>query len=129
MTTSEFYSGLQKYLAENSTDVKNWRSGQAVFNYAVTIDERVADELRGTQYDPFYNDCRIEQFIDEFINGLTNISADKNFYKLVHKLREWCTKNEIFNAWSDDWESGYECSRLSSMHEIKSILKEMRVDV
>ena len=44
---------------------KEWRMGQAYFNYAYEMYPNVADKLRGTQYDCFYLDERIPEFLEE----------------------------------------------------------------
>lgn len=42
---------------------KSWRYGQAFFNALHTLFPDQANEIRGTQYDPFYIDSRVEQCI------------------------------------------------------------------
>lgn len=42
-----------------------WRMGQAYFNYAYEMFPNETDKLRGTQYDCFYLDERIPQFLEE----------------------------------------------------------------
>ena len=41
------------------------RKGQAYFNYLYQLHPDVADEIRGTEFDPFYNDSRIEKFLNK----------------------------------------------------------------
>ena len=44
---------------------KEWRMGQAYFNYAYEMFPNETDKLRGTQYDCFYLDERIPKFLEE----------------------------------------------------------------
>lgn len=44
---------------------KEWRLGQAYFNYAYELFPLETDQLRGTKYDCFYLDDRINIFIEE----------------------------------------------------------------
>lgn len=39
------------------------RYGQAIFNAAFLIAPERANELRGTMYDPFYDDSRVDIFL------------------------------------------------------------------
>lgn len=41
------------------------RNGQAVFNAAYLVCPREVDSLRGTKYDPFYDDARIDAFLTQ----------------------------------------------------------------
>lgn len=127
MTTSEFYEGLEKYMANNNHVIRQWRRGQTVFNYAATVDERVADKLRGTDYDPFHVDSRIERFVDEFCNRVVNTPADVKFYKLVELLKNYCIRRTPSTSWLDDWDAGYDCASQSSVEEIKEMLKKVGI--
>jgi len=40
-----------------------WRRGQAVFNTAYRLWPKVADDLRGTPEDCFYDDSKINDFV------------------------------------------------------------------
>lgn len=42
-----------------------WRYGQAVFNTCHSLFPEIADSLRGTEYDPFYEDTRVEAFLQQ----------------------------------------------------------------
>lgn len=42
-----------------------WRYGQAVFNTCHSLFPKIADNLRGTKYDPFYDDTRVDSFLDQ----------------------------------------------------------------
>ena len=44
---------------------KEWRIGQAYFNYAYEMFPDETDKLRGTQYDCFYLDERVPEFLEE----------------------------------------------------------------
>ena len=54
-----------KVLIEAPLLYSKWRKGQAYFNYLYQLHPDVADEIRGTEYDPFYNDSRIEKFLNK----------------------------------------------------------------
>lgn len=41
------------------------RYGQWAFNYLVTARPDIAERIRGTEFDPFYDDARIERFWSE----------------------------------------------------------------
>ena len=38
---------------------KEWRKGQAYFNILRVMHEEIAEEIRGTEFDPFHHDDRI----------------------------------------------------------------------
>lgn len=40
------------------------RIGQSVFNTLYDLDPEMADSIRGTDLDPFYNDDRVAKFYD-----------------------------------------------------------------
>ena len=44
---------------------KEWRMGQAYFNYAYEMYPNEVDKLRDTQYDCFYLDEKIPKFLEE----------------------------------------------------------------
>lgn len=48
------------------------RQGQATFNAIHELWPDVANALRGSSYDPFYNDAKTDQFLDVVIERLTN---------------------------------------------------------
>ena len=54
-----------KVLIEAPLLYPEWRKGQAYFNYLYQLHPDVADEIRETEYDPFYNDSRIEKFLNK----------------------------------------------------------------
>lgn len=43
---------------------KEWRLGQAYFNYAYELYPKDVDSFRGTQYDCFYDDSKIPIFLE-----------------------------------------------------------------
>ena len=43
---------------------RQWREGQAYFNYAYRMEPDKVDCVRGTNLDPFYNDNNIKSFIE-----------------------------------------------------------------
>lgn len=44
---------------------KEWRLGQAYFNYAEELYPEETNQLRGTEYDCFYDDTKISLFLHE----------------------------------------------------------------
>lgn len=54
-----------KVLIEAPLLYPKWRKGQAYFNYLYQLHPDVAYEIRETEYDPFYNDSRIEKFLNK----------------------------------------------------------------
>ena len=54
-----------KVLIEAPLLYPEWRKGQAYFNYLYQLHPNVASEIRETEYDPFYNDSRIEKFLNK----------------------------------------------------------------
>ena len=44
------------------------RYGQAIFNAAYAMFPRATDELRSTEYDCYYDDSRINDFLTKLIN-------------------------------------------------------------
>lgn len=59
---------MAEYLYHTATEIQRhpeWRVGQAYFNILHRLHPEVADAVRGTSKDPFYNDTRIPAFLDE----------------------------------------------------------------
>ena len=54
-----------KVLIEAPLLYPEWREGQAYFNYLYQLHPNVANEIRETEYDPFYNDSRIDKFLNK----------------------------------------------------------------
>lgn len=50
---------IKKYM-----DMPHMRHGQAYFNALYEVNPTIANEIRGTFIDPFYNDSRIERFMN-----------------------------------------------------------------
>lgn len=40
-----------------------WREGQCYFNALLKVEPEIAEVVRGSKYDPFFNDRRIEEFL------------------------------------------------------------------
>lgn len=40
----------------------SWRKGQAAFNYLCSAHPQLAERIRGTEADPFYDDMRLPTF-------------------------------------------------------------------
>lgn len=57
-------------LANMSRNHPNWRAGQRAFNALYKVSPDLANRIRGTEYDPFNRDERLEAF-HEFINNHT----------------------------------------------------------
>lgn len=72
MTLPEFYAHCQ----ETHQRYRSWRWGQAVFNTLYSIHPKLADEVRGTNKDPFYS-----------------AAGDPNGYEKLHQFTEWLEKN------------------------------------
>jgi len=51
---------------------KEWRKGQAYFNFAHSMFPEEADKIRGTEADCFYDDTKIVQFKDTLFYLLTS---------------------------------------------------------
>ena len=56
---------------------EEWRLGQAYFNYAWTLYPDETDALRGTEYDCFYDDNKIPDFLEKLNEKLLNIHNKK----------------------------------------------------
>lgn len=54
---------LHDCVVENSKHYPNWRKGQLYFNCLHNMDPELANELRGSDKDPFYRDDRIPAFL------------------------------------------------------------------
>lgn len=58
-TFNEFVVELAKYQGAAS-----WRAGQRALNFLTIIRPDIADLLRGSDFDPFYDDARLPDFYD-----------------------------------------------------------------
>lgn len=70
--TKEQVEEVKKEAEELKEDYPEWRTGQSFFNALYMMYPKVADDVRGTKYDPFYITELIDQCI-EFITEKTNI--------------------------------------------------------
>lgn len=52
---------------------KEWRLGQAYFNYAEELYPEETNQLRGTKYDCFYDDNKIPIFLEELNKNLLTL--------------------------------------------------------
>ena len=52
---------------------EEWRLGQAYFNYAYELYPEETNQLRGTEYDCFYNDNKIPIFLEELNKDLLTL--------------------------------------------------------
>lgn len=52
---------------------KEWRLGQAYFNYAEELYPEKTNQLRGTGYDCFYDDNKIPIFLEELNKNLLTL--------------------------------------------------------
>ncbi len=52
---------------------QEWRYGQAIFNYAIISHKKEVNELRATEYDCFYDDNKVEIFLEKLNEKLENI--------------------------------------------------------
>jgi hypothetical protein len=59
MPASQFYRELELYRQRHP----GYRRGQAAFNLMLEIAREQAERLRGTAYDPFYNDQVVDRFV------------------------------------------------------------------
>lgn len=69
MTYQEFEWEVYKTFVERSDDGPNaWRLGQTYFNVLTYANNELADEVRGTNIDPFFVDDRLGTFL-EFVRA------------------------------------------------------------
>ena len=52
---------------------KEWRLGQAYFNYAYELYPEETNQLRGTEYDCFYDDNKISIFLENLNKKLLTL--------------------------------------------------------
>lgn len=68
---------------------KEWRLGQAYFNYAYEMYPRDTDTLRGTEVDCFYDDNKIPEFLDALTKQLLGlVQYDKNGKRIVYNKED-----------------------------------------
>lgn len=56
---------LIKIVDETRSQCPEWRYGQTVFNVAYQLYPEATDRLRGTEYDCFYNDKKVNSFLEK----------------------------------------------------------------
>ncbi len=59
-TSDNFFQQIKKF----SADHKDWRKGQIYFNALNVSHPELAEEIRGSKFDPFYKDEIILDFIE-----------------------------------------------------------------
>ena len=52
---------------------EEWRLGQAYFNYACELYPKETNQLRGTEYDCFYDDNKISIFLEKLNKKLLTL--------------------------------------------------------
>ena len=52
---------------------EEWRLGQAYFNYAYELYPKETNQLRGTEYDCFYDDNKISIFLEKLNKKLLTL--------------------------------------------------------
>ena len=67
---------------------KDWRLGQAYFNYAYELYPRDVDTIRGTEYDCFYDDSKIPIFLYALNKQLLNIIDVKDGKRVLNIERD-----------------------------------------
>ena len=63
---------------------KEWRLGQAYFNYAYELFPRDVDTIRGTEYDCFYDDSKIGIFLFALNKQLLHIIDYKDGKRVLN---------------------------------------------
>lgn len=53
--------GIVKFATELKKKHSDWRMGQSVFNAMLILYPDTSDEIRTTEYDPYYSDNKIEK--------------------------------------------------------------------
>lgn len=43
---------------------EHWRYGQTLFNALYELDSEMANKIRATEHDPFYDDGKVDKFLD-----------------------------------------------------------------
>ena len=56
---SEYFKTVSSMVVEHP----EWRIGQTYFNVLLDFYPNIAEEVRGTEFDPFYQDGQIEKFL------------------------------------------------------------------
>lgn len=66
---------------------KEWRLGQAYFNYAYELYPQDVDIIRGTEYDCFYDDSKIPIFLyalNKQLLKIVNVKDEKRVLNIEH---------------------------------------------
>lgn len=61
---------INKILKAANDRPKEWRYGQAVFNYAYEFFPDIVNQLRGTYYDCYYINEKVDIFLKELIKNI-----------------------------------------------------------
>lgn len=70
--TSEYWTFPREYwLAFGKYRNRGQRHGQATFNAVYELWPNVANSLRGSTFDPFYDDSKVDLFLDSVLDQLT----------------------------------------------------------
>lgn len=72
----------------------NQRKGQAAFNYLYIVRPELADSIRTTIFDPFYNDNKLEIFID-YIERMWYDNECQKFLEPQNKLVKDLTQENV----------------------------------
>ena len=78
MDQIDFSKNIQLHIKVQNKP-KEWRLGQAYFNYAYELYPEETEELRSTEYDCFYVDNRIPIFLEKLNEKL--LTFDRNNYE------------------------------------------------
>jgi len=63
MTTEQIHK-IKERAKEQRITYPQWRAGQSIFNAAFELYPYQADQIRSTFHDCFYDDLRIEEFLN-----------------------------------------------------------------
>lgn len=58
---------INNLIKVNKSIYPNWREGELYFNSLYELYPRIADLIRGTEYDMFYVDSNIDKFKNKFV--------------------------------------------------------------
>jgi hypothetical protein len=71
----DYFDGWARYIRDNPAQ----RNGQAAFNYLFDWDRNAAEEIWGTETDPFFVDERLPKFFEWLINR--QLKAMEAYYR------------------------------------------------
>ena len=63
---------IEEYTNKTLVSYPTWRRGQTLFNVVADLHPNVAEQIRATTYDCFYDDGKIDIFKTEVIRLLNN---------------------------------------------------------